>query len=73
MLLVEHARLVPGQRLAGRPGRIASPSRADEDVHHLGRADAVDDPDPGRMNHASEIAFDSGSPADTQRSRLDRS
>src|SRR5262249_35053518 len=42
---VAHARLVAGPRLAGRAGANLAFGRADEDVQHFGRADAVEDLD----------------------------
>src|SRR5690606_41808770 len=45
----EHARLVPGDRLAGRAGPDPVVGGRDEDVQHLGGPDAVDDLHAGRL------------------------
>src|SRR5262249_20701912 len=44
---VDHARLVARHRLAGRARANLAFGRADEDVQHFGRADAVEDLDAG--------------------------
>src|SRR5205085_6728135 len=44
---VDHARLVAGHGLAGRARTNLFLGGADEDVQHLGRADAVEDLDAG--------------------------
>ena len=48
-VVVDHLRLVAGHDLAGRAGAHLALRRADEDVHHLGRADAVEDRHAGRL------------------------
>src|SRR4029077_4689048 len=47
-ILVDYLRLVAGDGLAGRASAVFGFGRADEDVHHLGRADAVEDFQTGR-------------------------
>ena len=48
-VVVEHRRLVAGDRVAGGAAAHALGRVRDEDVDHLGRADAVDDLDAGRL------------------------
>ena len=48
-VVVEHGRFVAGHRLAGGAGADVVAAGGDEDVHHLGRADAVDDGDAGAL------------------------
>ena len=46
--LIEHRRAIAGDGIAGGAAAHALGRMRDEDVHHLGRADAVDDLDAGR-------------------------
>ncbi len=47
--LVDDDRLVAGDRLAGGAGPDVVARSGDEDVQHLGRAEPVDDADPGGL------------------------
>ena len=49
VVLVENRRDIAGHGLAGRAGADVLARGGDEDVHHLGRADAVDDGEAGRV------------------------
>lgn len=51
-LVIEEAHLVAGNRLAGRAVAHLAGAIGEEDVQHFGRADAVQDLDPGALGPA---------------------
>src|SRR3546814_5424385 len=65
VIVAKHAGLVAGHGLAGSAGTDVVARGGDEDVHHLGRADAVDDGEAGRVLP--------GMPGDRKSTRLNSS
>ena len=72
-VVVDDPRLVAGDDPAGGAGADVVARGADEDVEHLGGADAVDDLEAGRLLPRSKVGWGRVSPAETHFLRLERS